>query len=54
MRLAGSPIYKFIVIMEDELYDNFIRTALDRYEKEFGKKTLIYDVVIGDGSRKLQ
>lgn len=42
-----------INLVKDELYDNFIRTAKEKYLAKYGKEPKVYDVVISDGSRKL-
>ena len=42
-----------INLVKDELYDNFVETAKAKFTAEFGHAPLVYDVVIGDGSRKL-
>ena len=42
-----------INLVADELYDNFVKTATEKFEQKYGKKPIVIDVVIGDGSRKL-
>ncbi|MGL4520882.1 MAG: galactokinase [Phocaeicola sp.] len=42
-----------INLVKNELYDTFVATATERFEAKFGKTPKVYDVVIGDGSRKL-
>lgn len=42
-----------INLVREERYDAFLRTAKERYMKRYGKFPLVYDVVIGDGARKL-
>lgn len=42
-----------INLVKDELYDTFIATAREKYDKKYGKEPLVYDVIIGDGARKL-
>lgn len=42
-----------INLVKDELYDNFIATAKEKFTKKFGRSPKVYDVVISDGSRKL-
>lgn len=42
-----------INLVKNELHDEFIKVALEKYEKEFGIKAKVYDVVIKDGARKL-
>ena len=42
-----------INLVKDKLYDKFVNTAVERFEKKYGKKPVIIPVVIGDGSRRL-
>ena len=42
-----------INLVKDDLYDTFIATAKEKYQKAYGKEPLVYDVVIGDGARRL-
>ena len=42
-----------INLVKDELYDSFIAQACEAYEKKFGIKAKVYDVVIKDGARKI-
>ncbi|MDR1332334.1 MAG: galactokinase [Tannerella sp.] len=42
-----------INLVKDELYDPFIARAKDAYRAKFGRLPKVYDVVIGDGARKL-
>lgn len=42
-----------INLVKNELYDTFITTVKERFAKKFGRSPKIYDVVIGDGSRRL-
>ena len=42
-----------INLVKEELYDQFIRTAIDLYAKKFGRAPKIYDIVSSDGARKL-
>lgn len=42
-----------INLVEENLYNHFIETAKAKYKEKFGKEPLVYNVVIGDGSRKL-
>ena len=42
-----------INLVKDKLYDKFTQTAVERFEKKYGKKPVIIPVVIGDGARKL-
>lgn len=43
-----------INLVKADLYDQFIATAKAKYNERFGKEPLVYDVVIGDGSRRLE
>ena len=42
-----------INLVSEELYDNFVKVAVEKFQAKYGKKPIIIDVVIGDGSRKL-
>ncbi len=42
-----------INLVADELAANFKKVVVEKFEKQYGKKPIIIDVVIGDGSRKL-
>lgn len=42
-----------INLVKEELYDKFITDAKEKYGKKYGKEAKVYDVVIGDGSRKI-
>ncbi len=42
-----------INLVKDELYDEFVKTAKEKYKSRYNKEPLVYDVVVGDGSRKL-
>lgn len=42
-----------INLVKEELYDNFIAKANEAFRAKFGRSPKVYDVVIGDGSRKL-
>ncbi len=42
-----------INLVAEELYDNFTKTAVEKFEAKYGKKPIVIPVVIGDGSRKL-
>lgn len=42
-----------INLVKSELHDEFLEKATTGYEKEFGIKPKVYDVVIKDGARKL-
>ena len=42
-----------INLVKDELYDNFIAAAKEKFAAKYGHEPKIYDVVISDGSRRL-
>ncbi len=42
-----------INLVKEELYDNFIATAKEKFNKRFGHEPKVYDVVISDGARRL-
>lgn len=42
-----------INLVKAELYDAFIETAKTKYKERYDVSPLVYDVVIGDGARKL-
>jgi len=42
-----------INLVEDNKAESFVKNASDAYEKEFGFKPKVYDVVIKDGARKI-
>ena len=42
-----------INLVKEELYELFIEEAEKKYMEKYGKTPKVYDVVIGDGSRKL-
>ena len=42
-----------INLVADELADNFKKVVAEKFNAKYGKKPIIIDVVIGDGSRKL-
>lgn len=42
-----------INLVKDELYDDFIATAKKKFAEKFGHAPKVYDVKIGDGSRKI-
>lgn len=42
-----------INLVKDELHDDFIKVATEKYEKTFDIKPEVYDVIIKDGARKL-
>ena len=43
-----------INLVKEELYDSFIATAKEKFNAKYGHEPKIYDVVISDGSRKLE
>ena len=43
-----------INLVKDELYDSFIKTAVEQFTAKFGHAPKVYDVVISDGARKLE
>ena len=43
-----------INLVKEEIYDRFIATAKEKFNKRFGHEPKIYDVVISDGARKLE
>lgn len=43
-----------INLVKDELYDDFIECATQKYEQKFKIKPQVYDVIIKSGARKLQ
>lgn len=42
-----------INLVKNDLYDHFVADAKAKYRAKYGKEPKIYDVVIGDGSRKI-
>lgn len=42
-----------INLVKDELYDKFIEDAKAKFYQKFNRLPMVYDVVIGDGARKL-
>lgn len=43
-----------ISVVSDAHHDAFVAEATEKFEKEFGKKPTVYDVIISDGARKLE
>ena len=43
-----------INLVKDELYAAFTKRAVEAFEAKYGHKPIIIDVVIGDGSRKIE
>lgn len=42
-----------INLVKDELYDRFVADAKEKYTTKYHRAPAVYDVVIGDGSRKI-
>ena len=42
-----------INLVKNELYDNFVEKTKEAFKAKFGRSPKVYDVVIGDGSRRL-
>lgn len=42
-----------INLVKEELYDKFVADVKEKYKAKYGKTPKIYDVVIGDGARKV-
>jgi galactokinase len=42
-----------INLVKKELYEAFVETAKNKYKERYGVSPLVYDVVIGDGARKI-
>ncbi len=42
-----------INLVKDELYDRFVADAQEKYTAKYHRAPAVYDVVIGDGSRKI-
>ncbi|MCQ2144165.1 MAG: galactokinase [Bacteroidales bacterium] len=43
-----------INLVKEELYQEFVDAAVEKFTEKFGHAPKIYDVVIGDGARRLQ
>ena len=43
-----------INLVKDELYNTFVEKAKEDFKAKFGRSPKIYDVVIGDGSRRIE
>jgi galactokinase len=43
-----------INLVKEELYDNFVATAKKEFAAKYGHEPKVYDVVISDGSRRLE
>jgi len=42
-----------INLVKEELYDNFIKVAKEKYAEKYGKEPKVYDVIISEGSHKV-
>lgn len=42
-----------INLVKEELYENFIATAIDKFTSKYGHAPKVYDVVISDGARRI-
>jgi galactokinase len=42
-----------INLVKEELYDNFVKTAVEKFKEKYGKEPKIIPVVIGDGGHKV-
>ena len=42
-----------INLVKDELYDNFIATAKEKFAAKYGHEPQVYEVIVSDGARKL-
>ncbi len=42
-----------INLVKDEVYDNFVKTAVEKFNAKYGKEPKIIPVVIGDGGHKV-
>ncbi len=43
-----------INLVADDMHDAFVTTAVERFEKKYGHKPEVYDVVISDGARRIK
>lgn len=43
-----------INLVKEELYDKFIATAKEKFNKRFGHEPKVYDVIISDGARRIE
>lgn len=43
-----------INLVADDKHDAFVKTAVERFERKYGHKPEIYDVVISDGARRIK
>ena len=42
-----------INLVKDDLHDNFIKTAKEKFAAKYGHEPQIYDVIVSDGARKI-
>ncbi|MBQ9185415.1 MAG: galactokinase [Bacteroidales bacterium] len=42
-----------INLVKDELYEEFVKVASEKFEQKFGHKPKVYDVIISDGARAI-
>ena len=42
-----------INLVKNDLYDTFVNTAKEKFAAKYGHEPKVYDVVIGNGSRKI-
>ena len=42
-----------INLVKDELYDEFIATACEKFNEKYGHEPMVYEVIISDGARRL-
>ena len=45
--------YQKTIYVKNELYDNFVEKTKEAFKAKFGRSPKVYDVVIGDCSRKV-
>ena len=43
-----------INLVKDELYDNFIATAKEKFADKYGHEPQVYEVIVSDGARKVE
>ncbi len=42
-----------INLVKDEIHDNFIKTAKEKFAEKYGHEPQVYDVIVSDGARKI-
>ena len=42
-----------INLVKNDLHDNFIKTAKEKFAEKYGHEPQIYDVIVSDGARKI-